>query len=63
MPFDEPAAGDYCVLVSRVEDRPRAEFWPLGLRDRGPKFPFRCKPASRRSAGLAGRARAKRAAI
>jgi hypothetical protein len=40
MPFDEPPAGDYCVLVSRVEDRPRAEFWPLGLRDPLPEIPI-----------------------
>lgn len=40
MPFDEPAAGDYCLLVSRVEDRPRAEFWPLGLRDPLPEIPI-----------------------
>ena len=35
----EPPAGDYCVLVSRVEDRPRAEFWPVGLRQRLPVIP------------------------
>ncbi|MCL4203822.1 MAG: DUF4058 family protein [Pirellulaceae bacterium] len=40
MPFDEPPTGDYCVLVSRVEDRPRAEFWPIGLRDRLPEIPI-----------------------
>ena len=40
MPFDEPPTGDYCVLVSRVEDRPRAEFWPVGLRDRLPEIPI-----------------------
>lgn len=39
MPFDEPPSGDYCVLVSRVEDRPRAEFWPIGLRERLPVIP------------------------
>ena len=40
MPFDEPPTGDYCVLVSRVEDRPRAEFWPIGLRQRLPVIPI-----------------------
>ena len=40
MPFDEPPSGDYCVLVSRVEDRPRAEFWPIGLRERLPVIPI-----------------------
>lgn len=40
MPFDEPPTGDYCVLVSRVEDRPRAEFWPVALRQRLPVIPI-----------------------
>ncbi len=40
MPFAEPATGDYCVMVSRVEDRPRAEFWPIGLRERLPVIPI-----------------------
>jgi hypothetical protein len=29
----------YSVLVSRVEDRPRAGFWPVGLRSRLPEIP------------------------
>jgi hypothetical protein len=29
----------YSVLVSRVEDRPRAGFWPVGLRSRLPVIP------------------------
>ncbi len=29
----------YSVLVSRVESRPSAEFWPFGLRDRMPTIP------------------------
>lgn len=29
----------YSVLVSRVENRPSAEFWPFGLRDRMPTIP------------------------
>jgi hypothetical protein len=40
MPFDEPPGGDYCVLVSRVEDRPRADFWPIGLREQLPVIPI-----------------------
>jgi hypothetical protein len=40
MPFDEPPTGDYCVLVSRVEERPRAGFWPIGLRERLPVIPI-----------------------
>jgi hypothetical protein len=31
---------DYSVLVSRVGDRPRAGFWPIGLRDRLPVIPI-----------------------
>ncbi len=30
---------DYCVVVSRVESRPRAEAWPIQLRDRLPVIP------------------------
>ena len=30
----------YSVLVSRVDDRPRAGFWPIGLRDRLPIIPI-----------------------
>lgn len=40
MPFDEPPTGDYCILVSRVEDRPQAEFWPIALRQRLPVIPI-----------------------
>ncbi len=32
-------ACDYGVLVSRVEDRPAVDFWPVGLRDRLPVIP------------------------
>ncbi len=31
---------DYSVLVSRAEGRPRAGFWPIGLRDRLPIVPI-----------------------
>jgi hypothetical protein len=33
MPFAEAIACDYCVLVSRYEDRPRADLWPIRLRE------------------------------
>jgi hypothetical protein len=31
---------DYSVVVSRVEDRPRVDYWPIGLRDRLPLIPI-----------------------
>jgi hypothetical protein len=31
---------DYSVLVSRWENRPRAGFWPISLRDRLPEIPI-----------------------
>jgi hypothetical protein len=33
MPMPKPPASDYCVLVSRAEDRPKAGVWPINLRD------------------------------
>jgi hypothetical protein len=33
MPFAEAVACDYCVLVSRYEDRPRAGLWPIRFRE------------------------------
>jgi hypothetical protein len=33
MPAEGRPACTYAVLVSRVEQRPRADFWPFGLRD------------------------------
>jgi uncharacterized protein DUF4058 len=32
--------GDYCVIVSRAEDRPNAGVWPIGLRDPLPLVPI-----------------------
>jgi Protein of unknown function (DUF4058) len=40
MPFDEPVACDYCLLVSRSEMRRQAELWTIGLRDRLPPIPI-----------------------
>ena len=39
MPMEPEFACDYCIMVSRVEDRPEANFWPLKLRDQLPKLP------------------------
>ncbi len=40
MPWLDMPECDYCVVVSRVEKRPRADFWPIGLRDRLPEIPI-----------------------
>jgi hypothetical protein len=42
MPLDERPgrAYAYSVLVSRVDDRPKAGFWPIGLRDPLPIIPI-----------------------
>lgn len=40
MPWLEMPACDYCVVVSRVERRPAAGFWPIGLRERLPEIPI-----------------------
>lgn len=40
MPMEPEIACDYCILVSRVEERPEASLWPLKLRDRLPKLPI-----------------------
>jgi hypothetical protein len=39
MPPENRPDSDYAVLVSRAEERPRAGFWPIGLRDRLPVIP------------------------
>lgn len=39
MPSAHAAACDYCVLVSRQEERPRAGYWPILLRERLPVIP------------------------
>jgi hypothetical protein len=40
MPVDDLPTCDYCVLVSRCEERPRVGIWPLGLRDPLPMIPI-----------------------
>jgi hypothetical protein len=39
MPAEDRPACDYAVMVSRADERPRAGFWPIGLRDRLPVIP------------------------
>lgn len=39
MPADDRPRCDYSVMVSRVEMRPQAQFWPIDLRDRLPIVP------------------------
>ena len=39
LPVEELPACDYCVLVSRAEERPTVEAWPIRLRDRLPVIP------------------------
>jgi hypothetical protein len=40
MPASNRPDCDYSVLISRVENRPRAAFWPLLLRQRLPEIPI-----------------------
>jgi hypothetical protein len=40
MPMEELPPCDYCVLVSRAEQRPQAGVWPIRLRDPLPKIPI-----------------------
>ena len=40
MPADDRPECDYSVLVSRAGERPRAGFWPIGLRDPLPVVPI-----------------------
>jgi hypothetical protein len=40
MPWLEMPPCDYCVVVSRVERRPRAGIWPIHLRERFPEIPI-----------------------
>jgi Protein of unknown function (DUF4058) len=40
MPWLDMRACDYCAVVSRYEQRPKADFWPIQLRDRLPEIPI-----------------------
>jgi hypothetical protein len=44
MPLEKGRPCDYSVLVSRAEDRPRAGFWPIRLRQRLPVVPVPLQP-------------------
>jgi hypothetical protein len=39
MPVEEFPKCDYCVVVSRMDERPRVGIWPIGLRDLLPVIP------------------------
>ena len=39
MPIENAKDCDYAIMVSRVEDRPDCNYWPLGLRDPLPVIP------------------------
>ena len=41
LPFATPLPGcDYYAMVSRMEKRPQADFWPIGLREPLPSIPI-----------------------
>jgi hypothetical protein len=40
LPLHPPPQGDYCVLVSRAEERPSVDLWPIRLRDPLPEIPI-----------------------
>jgi hypothetical protein len=40
MPWINLPPCDYCVVVSRYQERPKAGFWPIGLRERLPVIPI-----------------------
>jgi hypothetical protein len=44
MPMTELPACDYCILVSRAEERPKAGVWPVKLRERLPEVPIPLRP-------------------
>jgi hypothetical protein len=43
LPYKDLPACDYCVMVSRINQRPEADFWPIGLRQPLPKIPIPLK--------------------
>lgn len=40
LPLEDLPDCDYCILVSRAEERPRVGIWPLRLRERLPVIPI-----------------------
>jgi len=47
MPIEEATDCDYSIIVSRVEDRPRVNYWPLRLRQPLPPIPIPLRPPHR----------------
>jgi hypothetical protein len=39
MPVEDAPPSDHLVMVSRSDERPRVELWPIGLRDPLPLIP------------------------
>ena len=46
MPDQDRPSSTYGVMVSRVEERPAADFWPIGLRQPLPTIPVPLRPAN-----------------
>ena len=44
MPMMDLPDCDYCVMVSRVQHRPRADLWPIHIRERLPVIPIPLRP-------------------
>ena len=44
MPAEDRPSCTYSVMVSRADDRPRAGFWSIGLRDSLPMIPIPLRP-------------------
>lgn len=40
LPLDDLPPCDYCVMVSRYEERPNVGLWPIALRDKLPTIPI-----------------------
>jgi hypothetical protein len=40
LPLHPPPQGDYCILVSRAEERPNVDLWPIRLREPLPQIPI-----------------------
>jgi hypothetical protein len=40
MPIEDAPRSDYLIMVSRSDERPRVELWPIGLRDPLPLIPI-----------------------
>jgi hypothetical protein len=44
MPVEGLPKCDYCILVSKADERPRVGLWPLTLRDPLPRIPIPLLP-------------------